>query len=49
MVPLEKDLINFDLLNKSEKNYLMSYNIEVYSKIRKYLKPDERRWVLSQI
>ena len=49
MVPLEKDLINFDLLNKKEKNYLINYNIEVYSKIKKYLNLNERKWVLSQI
>jgi Xaa-Pro aminopeptidase len=38
MVPIEKDLINYDLLTPSEKNYLFRYHLNVYSKISKYLK-----------
>ncbi len=49
MAPIEKDLINFDLLSVTEKNYLFSYHLEVYSKISKYLKPKERRWLASLI
>ncbi len=49
MVPIEKDLINFDLLTNFEKNYLFKYHLEVYSKISKYLKPNEKRWLASQI
>jgi len=38
MVPIEKDLINYNLLTISEKNYLFRYHLDVYSKISKYLK-----------
>ena len=47
MVPIEKDLINFDLLNSSEKNYLFKYHLDVYSKISKYLKSNEKKWLAS--
>ena len=49
MAPIEKDLINFDLLTVSEKNYLFRYHLEVYSKISKYLKQNEKRWLASFI
>jgi len=49
LVPIEKDLINFSLLTKSEKNYLFKYHLEVYSKIAKYLKQNERTWLASFI
>ncbi len=49
MVPIEKDLINFDLLTISEKNYLFKYHLDVYSKIAKYLKQNERKWLASFI
>ena len=49
MVPIEKDLINFDLLTVSEKNYLFRYHLDVYSKIAKYLKQNEERWLASLI
>ncbi len=49
MAPIEKDLINFDILNASEKNYLFKYHLDVYSKISKYLKQDERNWLASII
>ena len=37
LAPIEKDLINFDLLNKKEKNYLFDYHLNVYEKISKFL------------
>ena len=49
MVPIEKDLINFDLLTVNEKNYLFKYHLEVYSKISKYLNPNERSWLATFI
>ncbi len=49
MVPIEKDLINFNLLTDFEKNYLFNYHLNVYSKISKYLKQKERRWLASFI
>ncbi len=49
MAPIEKDLINFNLLTLSEKNYLFRYHLEVYSKISKYLNLNERKWLASFI
>ena len=49
MAPIEKDLINFNLLTVSEKNYLFRYHLEVYSKISKYLKQNEKKWLASFI
>ena len=48
MVPFDKDLINTDLLNYKEKNYLINYNLEIYSNIQKYLTYKEKFWLLSQ-
>ena len=49
LAPIEKDLINFDLLTVNEKNYLFKYHLEVYSKIFEYLNPNERKWLASFI
>ena len=49
LAPIEKDLINFNLLTINEKNYLFKYHLEVYSKISKYLRPNERKWLASFI
>ena len=49
LVPIEKDLINFDLLTISEKDYLFKYHLNVYSKISKYLTQNEKKWLASFI
>jgi Xaa-Pro aminopeptidase len=49
LAPIEKDLINFNLLTKLEKNYLFKYHLDVYSKLSKYLSSNERRWLASYI
>ena len=49
MVPIEKDLINFKLLNLQEKNYLFKYHLDVYSKISKFLNIKEKKWLASLI
>jgi Xaa-Pro aminopeptidase len=49
LAPIEKDLINFNLLTKSEQNYLFKYHLNVYSKLSKYLSPNERKWLASYI
>ena len=48
MVPMDKELINFDLLNRNEKNYLLNYNLKIYSNVEKYLNYKEKFWLLSQ-
>ena len=47
--PIDKDLINFKILNKTEKNYLFKYHLEVYNLLSKYLNDDERKWLAKLI
>ena len=47
--PLEKDLINYKLLNESEKDYLFRYNVDLYSKFSKFLDRKEKQWLASHI
>ena len=47
LAPIDKDLINYNLLNKYEKNYLFKYHLEVYSKLSKYLDDKEKKWLIS--
>jgi Xaa-Pro aminopeptidase len=49
LAPIEKDLINFNLLTKLEQNYLFKYHLNVYSKLSKYLSHNERKWLASYI
>ena len=47
--PIDTDLINYDLLNKIEKNYLFKYHLEIYSKYSKYLNKKEKNWLANLI
>ncbi len=49
MAPVDKDLINFNLLDKKEKDYLFKYNLEIYSNISKYLNRNEKKWLQDLI
>ncbi len=49
MAPIEKDLINFNLLSLTEKNYLFKYHLEVYAKISNYLNFKEKKWLAGFI
>ena len=49
LAPFDKDLINFELLNKKEKNYLFNYHLNIYLKLSKYLNKKERKWLASFI
>ncbi len=49
LAPIDKDLINFDLLTNNEKTYLWKYNLEIYTKLHKYLNPSEKRWLATFI
>ena len=49
LAPIEKDLINFKLLNFNEKNYLFRYHLKVYSNISPYLNNNEKKWLASFI
>ena len=48
LAPFDKELINFKLLTKKEKDYLINYNLEIYSTVEKYLNYEEKFWLLSQ-
>ena len=47
--PIDIDLINFNLLTKTEKNYLFKYHLEIYSKYSKHLNDKEKKWLANLI
>jgi len=49
LAPIEKDLINFKLLDKIEKNYLFKYHLNIYSEYSALLNKKERKWLASLI
>ena len=49
LVPIDKDLINFDLLTNDEKSYLWRYNLDIYTKLHKYLNQSEKKWLATFI
>ena len=49
LAPIDKELINYDLLDQKEKQYLFEYHLEVYSKISKFLNRIEKKWLASFI
>jgi len=49
LAPIEKDLINFKLLNQREKKYLSEYSKKIYFILNPYLNKDEKNWLRSSI
>ncbi len=49
LAPIDKDLINYKLLNKSEKSYLVDYHLTVYKKLSKFLNPKEKKWLIKNL
>ena len=49
LAPIEKDLINYKLLNKTEKDYLFKYHLSIYSEYSASLNKKERQWLASLI
>jgi len=49
LAPIEKDLINYKLLTKKERDYIFNYHLEVYSKISPFLNKKEKKWLASFI
>ena len=47
LAPIEKDLINFKLLNNKEKKYLNEYHKKVYLTLKPYLNKKEKNWLKS--
>ena len=48
-MPIDKDLINYNMLNKKEKEYLLQYHLTVYSKISKFLNNKEKKWLVKNL
>ena len=49
LAPIEKDLINYELLNKTEKDYLFRYHLNIYAEYSGLLNKKERKWLASLI
>ena len=49
LAPIDKDLINPELLTNDEKDYLLKYNSLIYSKLSKFLNKNERKWLSNFI
>ena len=47
LAPIEKDLINFKLLNNREKKYLSEYHKKVYFTLSPFLSKNEKNWLRS--
>tara|TARA_B100000029_G_scaffold107285_2_gene98233 strand:- start:5381 stop:7105 length:1725 start_codon:yes stop_codon:yes gene_type:complete len=47
LAPIEKNLIDFSLLNKKETKYLYNYHKKVYYTLSPYLKNKEKIWLRS--
>ena len=49
LAPIDKDLIDFKLLNKKEIDYLYNYHSFVYKKLCRYLDKNEKKWLNSYL
>ena len=49
LAPIEKQLINYKLLNENEKDYLFKYHLKIYTTYSKFLNLNERKWLASLI
>jgi len=49
LAPIEKDLINHQLLDEKEKDYLFKYHLKIYAEYSNELSKKERNWLASLI
>jgi len=49
LAPIEKDLINYDLLSHDEKDYLFKYHLKIYETYSEFLNLKERKWLATLI
>ncbi len=49
MAPIDTDLINFKMLNKTERDYLFKYHFDVYNNISPFLNKNEKKWLAKLI
>ena len=49
LAPIEKSLVNYKLLNKTEKDYLFRYHLNIYSEYSSSLNRKEKKWLATLI
>jgi len=49
LAPIDKDLINYALLNKVEQDYLFKYHLNIYAEFSKHLSKKEKKWLAGFI
>ena len=49
LAPIDKDLINYALLNKIEQDYLFKYHLNIYAEFSKHLNKNEKKWLANLI
>ena len=49
LAPIDKDLIEYKMLTKKEKDYVFRYHLNVYSKLSSFLSLKEKKWLIKQI
>ena len=49
LAPIDKDLIEYKMLNKKEKDYIFKYHLMVYSKLSHFLNSEEKRWLIKHL
>ena len=49
LAPIDRELINYKLLNKIEKDYLFKYHLNIYSEFSALLNKKERKWLATLI
>ena len=47
LAPIDKDLINFKLLDNKEKKYLKTYHKKVFLALHRFLNEKEKNWLKS--
>ena len=49
LAPIDKDLIEFKMLTKNEKDYIFKYHLKIYSQLSNSLSLKERKWLIKQL
>ena len=49
LAPIDRELINFKLLNENEKDYLFKYHLKIYTTYSKFLNLNQRKWLAKLI
>ena len=49
LAPIDKDLIDYKMLTKNERDYIFNYHLMVYSKLSRFLNYKEKKWLIKQL